>query len=55
MMKKKMVWEAKCEKCKWVWITEKAQPVRCPRCRSVRWNDEKEKPKAGELDESVPY
>lgn len=35
----------KCLRCGWEWIRrkEEQEPVRCPRCRSERWNKQSDR------------
>lgn len=31
-----------CQQCKAEWVPRKKQPIQCPRCKSLRWNDKRQ-------------
>lgn len=39
MVREKVVYECKCDKCGYEWITKKAEiPKVCSKCKSIKWN-----------------
>lgn len=35
-----LVWDCKCERCGWKWISKtEDKPKKCPKCRSSKWNE----------------